>query len=116
MEGATRLSPFAGEPSRAMVIKLITPAVTVAGEAMPKGTALEVTAEAETVILTVPGCAMRELETDAAKSVLSPKLVGSEAPFHWITDAAVKPVPLTRSWKGPCPAIAYVPGSGLPAP
>src|SRR5581483_599392 len=103
MEGLTRLSPLAGEPSDAALINAITPAVAVAPESL-------------TVTVALPGSAISELDTEAARSVASPNWVGSGAPFQLTTDEAVKPVPFTVSVNGPSPAIAYVIGNGLLAP
>jgi len=79
---------------------------------------LEVACEDEsvTVMLAVPGVAIREAETAAAKSTLSPKVVTRRTPFHSITDEDVNPVPLAKSVKLPSPAIAYVRFSWLPTP
>jgi len=106
MEGATRLSPFAGEPSIAAVMRATTPAVAAAADAIGRTTASEIVLEFATVIVAFPGTVVRELETDAAKSVLSANCVGSGFPFQLMADELVKPVPFTRSVKEPCPAMA----------
>jgi hypothetical protein len=116
MEGLTRLSPLAGEPSDAALINAITPAVAVAGDAIGSVSALDVAPESLTVTVALPGSAISELDTEAARSVASPNWVGSGAPFQLTTDEAVKPVPFTVSVNGPSPAIAYVIGNGLLAP
>jgi len=75
---------------------------------MANGSTFEVAPDdgSMTVILAVPGYAIREADTAAAKSVVSPKVVPSGDPFHSITDEVVNPLPLARSVKAPSPAIA----------
>jgi len=75
---------------------------------MPKGIAFEVTPDDEsfTVTLMAPGAAIREAETAAARSVLSPNVVARGVPFHSITEDVVNPLPLARSVKALSPAIA----------
>jgi|SRR5438094_9465428 len=106
MEGATRLSPFAHEPSEATVIRVTTPAVAAAGEAIGNTAAFDVAPESTTVTVALPGVAIREAETVAAKSVLSPNCVGRGFPLQLTTAELVKPVPFTRRVNDPWPAIA----------
>jgi hypothetical protein len=75
---------------------------------MANATVFEIVLEEEslTVTLTKPGAATSEADTAAARSALSPKVVLSIVPFHSVTDDGVKPLPLMRSVKSPCPAIA----------
>ena len=105
-DGATRLSPFAGEPSVATVMRATTPAVAAAGEAIARTTALEFLPESLAVIVAFPGATMSELDTEAAISVASPNCVGSGFPFQFTTAELVKPVPFSRSVKAPWPAMA----------
>src|SRR5258708_38585014 len=84
-----------------------SPAVAVAGDAIGRETALEAFPESLTEMAALPGSAISELETSATKSVLSPKVVGRELPFHRTIDEVVKPAPLTRSVNEPWPAMAY---------
>jgi hypothetical protein len=106
--GPTRLSPFAGVPSGATVIMDMTLAVAAAGEAMPNETEFEIAPmdESFTVMLTVPGIAMSEADTAAARSALSPKVVLRAVPFHATTEDEVNPLPLTSNVNAPCPAMA----------
>jgi hypothetical protein len=60
------------------------------------------------VIATVPGIATIALVTWATNPVLDPKFVGSAVPFHWMTDALVKPVPVARSVNPGMPATTQL--------
>ena len=113
MEGATRLSPLAGVPSVAAVTSATTPAVAAAGEAIASTTKFEDAPGSFTVMVAFPGAEIRELDTDAARSVLSPNCVGSEWPFQATTDDSVNPIPFTRRVNDPWPAMAYVPSKEL---
>jgi hypothetical protein len=108
MDGGTRLSASAAFPSVAIVINPITPAVAAAGEAIPNGCVFETAPETEslTVMLTVPGAAIRELDTEAVKIALVPNVVGSAVPFHWTIENAVNPEPFTKTSKALLPATA----------
>jgi hypothetical protein len=80
----------------------------VAGDAIPKDIAFETDPDAVsfTVMLTLPGAAINELEIVADKSALSPYVVESGDPFHSKVDVGVKPLPFARRMKSPVPAIA----------
>jgi hypothetical protein len=99
IEGSTRLSPLAGEPSVAALTSATAPAVAVAGEAMWKATTFELAAPSRTLTVAFPGVAINALETFATMSVLVPKFVGSGLPFQSTTEEAVNPRPLMSSRK-----------------
>jgi hypothetical protein len=61
-----------------------------------------------TVMATVPGVATIALVTWATNPVLVPNCVASALPFHWMTDALVKPVPVARSVKPGTPATTQL--------
>jgi hypothetical protein len=106
MEGPTKLSAFADEPSVAIVISWITPAVAAAGDAMPNCFTFDLVPDEEswTAMLAVPGSAIREFGMDAVRMALVPNVVDTGAPFHWTTEEVVNPVPFTRKLKPPPPA------------
>jgi len=84
MAGATRLLALAGDPSGATVIIATTPAVAVAGEAIPNGNTPVVFPRVGSVTetLPVPGAATSVAGTMAASPVVDPNCVGNELPFH----------------------------------
>jgi hypothetical protein len=82
---------LAAVPSLAVVMSATTPAVAAAGDAIGRMRLLELARESVTVIVAFPGAAMSELETDAARSLLSPNCVDNTLPFQFTSEVFVKP-------------------------
>jgi hypothetical protein len=108
IEAPIKLSPFAGEPSGATLTSAITPAVAVAGDAIPNGSAFDTSPEDASlaVICAVPGRAISEPETVAIRIWLVPNVVGRAVPFHCRTEVGANPDPSAKRVKLLPPAMA----------
>jgi hypothetical protein len=83
-----------------VVVVILSVGVTV------KGRPFEVTSPSTTVIVAVPGLAIRLAATWAVNCAALPKAVGSAAPFHCTTAPEAKHAPFTVSVNAAPPAVA----------